>query len=489
MGASIDLKPVYRLRESIIKAHKDGRIIVSVERRDNDRADEMEGWLPQKDEWVKIIKGNSPVTMENEVSSYDDMIRHLITATNEDSGWAVHSDGWRLEPLSHVKAVLAAQGLKANDVTSVIGNSVLKPWKLVNLPFQPEYPGDREWNLGAAQLKYRPTTDRDELSYPTWMKILDHVGQSLDPVIKNNAWCKVNGILKGADYVKCWIASMFQQPDQPLPYLFLYNMQQSTGKSILHEAIGLLLTKGYQRVDNALVSQSGFNEEMRGAILCVIEETDLRANKTAYNRIKDWVTSRELSIHPKGGTPYHIPNTTHYIQCANPREACPVFSGDTRVTMIYVPQLKNMIPKRQMIISLEKEAPDFLASILDLELPPPADRLNIPAIDTDDKMMAMSQNKSALELFVADNCCEALGHYVELAAFYNKFMEYCDPVEARNWSKIRVGREMPAPYLRGRQRQTNKVIIGNMAFVGDTADKMPYKFVRSHGEQLDTTPI
>src|SRR5690606_33656401 len=102
-----------------------------------------------------------------------------------------------------------------------------------------------------------------------------------------------------------------------LPYLFLYGPQGS-GKSIFHEALSLLVTKGIVRADAALISQSGFNGELVSAVLCVIEETDLRQNKTiAYNRIKDWVTGKTINIHVKGGTPYSAANMTHWLQCAN----------------------------------------------------------------------------------------------------------------------------------------------------------------------------
>src|SRR5690606_35604463 len=104
----------------------------------------------------------------------------------------------------------------------IIGSNVLKNWTLTNLPFKPEYPGDRQWNRYAAQLRFQPSTDLESLHHPNWTSVIEHVGASLTPYLELNPWAQSNGILTGADYLKCWIASLFQEPLEPLPYLFLY---------------------------------------------------------------------------------------------------------------------------------------------------------------------------------------------------------------------------------------------------------------------------
>lgn len=490
MGVSIDLKPVYHTRETKIMSHKDGRMLVEIEKKDTDRSDEMEGWLPKKDKWIRIFNTSNQALAEIEVGSYDDLIRHMVSCSNEDAGWVIKSDSkWRDEPLSHIKYALTALGLKPNDGAGVIGQAVSTPWTIVNLPFQPEYPGDREWNRDSAQLRFTPNPNTDNLKYDTWMKVLRHCGSSLDSVLKNVPWAKSNGILTGGDYLKVWVASLFQQPTQPLPYLFLYNPAQQTGKSTLHEALSILLTKGYQRVDNALVNPQGFNGEMAGAILCVVEETDLRASKVAYNRIKDWVTSRDLPIHPKNGTPYQTVNTTHYIQCSNPRESCPIFGNDTRITMLFVPELTDNIPKAELFRRLEKEAPDFLAEVLSLEIPLAVDRLNIPAIDTADKRQASDSNKSQLELFLEEKCKFAEGETIKFSDLYDMFMEFCDPGEVRNWSKIRLGREMPVMYPKGRMKNANaQYFFGNICPKDKVCPTTTFRYALQ-GEWLEMVPL
>ena len=468
LGVHFKIDPALRSRETKLKQHKDGRLIAVVERKEQDLADNMQGWLPQKSEWIKIFNTSVDKADEPEAGNYDDLIRHLVTETNEDYGWMIKSDGrWRMEPLVHVRVALGSLGLKQQEINTILGSSIFKCWKVVNKPFQPEYPGDREWNRNAAQLRYLPTQNSDKLRYPTWTKILTHCGAGLDTAIKVSAWCKANGILTGGDYLKCWVASLLQEPLEPLPYLFLYGPQNS-GKSILHEALSLLFTVGYKRADAALISSSGFNGELEGAILCVIEETDLRRNQQAYNRIKDWVTSRELLIHCKGKTPYHIPNSTHFVHAANDHQACPIFPGDTRITMCYVDLLDptDLIPKKQLIPMLEKEAPDFLAEVLKLELPPSNDRLNIPVIATEDKHLAQEMNQTDLERFIGEKCVYAIGHCIKFSELYERFTEWLGPTDVRQWSKIRVGRSLPAQYPKGRSPKDGQHYIGNVTWSG-----------------------
>jgi hypothetical protein len=471
LGVQLNIGTPQMGRETKLKQHKDGRLIAEMDYSANDRGEEMSGWLPKKGKtWTRIFNTAYISPTESEHASYDDLVRHLVTTTSEDYGWMIKADEiWRIEPLHHIKVALASLGLAAKEITGILGSSVFKCWTLVNKPFQPEYPGDREWNRNAARLRYIPSTDLENLKYDHWLSVLNHCGSGLNDAVKRHSWCKANGILTGGDYLKCWIASLFKEPNEPLPYLFFYSQQQGTGKSIFHEAISLLLTKGYQRADAALISQAGFNAELEGSILCVIEETDLRKNSQAYNRIKDWVTSRDLLIHCKGKTPYHIPNTTHWMQCSNNHQACPVFPGDTRITMSYVEPLEPMslIPKKRLIPLLEKEASDFLADIMNLELPPSDDRLNVPVIETADKVMLQRLNETPLERFIIDQTSPCDGNMIKFKTFYDLFIDQLEPIEMSSWSKIRVGREISTIYPRGRARGNGQFYIGNLKWKED----------------------
>ena len=477
LGAHLNVPARFQARETTLKQHKDGRLICEIKHESSDDTTEMQDWLLQKNKpWVKIQSITASSVAEPDTVNYDDLVRHLTTEAGDDYGWLIKSDIiWRNEPLVHVKLALEAMGHAAKDVKSITGTAILRCWTMVNRPFQPEYPGDRTWNRNAAQFRFAPSLDKDpeNLKYPYWEKVLSHCGTGLNDAVQENGWCRANGIISGTDYLKCWIASLFQEPLEPLPYLFLYGPQNS-GKSILHEALDLLVTKGCHRADHAIMNQSGFNGELENAVICIIEETDVNRNRTAYNKIKDWVTSRSLSIRKLYHTPYHVPNSTHWIQCANDHNACPIFPGDTRITMVFVPAIEptELIPKKVLIPLLEKEAPDFLAAVLSLEIPKSNDRLNVPVIETAEKTATASLNLTDLQRFIQEQCFVISGESIKMSDFYVEFTNWIDPNEVSNWTKIKLGRELPPEHPRGRASWDNgQFYIGNISFNNIKASK------------------
>lgn len=481
LGATVKLPQHAMFRNAKLKEHKDGRLVFQLKRDEGDTADDFKGWNVEKKEWTKIFSVQASTPSEASDSMvYDDLVRHLVTTQNDNYGWAIASEGhWRSEPLEHIRPAMESMNLSPKEVKQILGSSILKCWTIVNRPFEPEYPGDRQWNRGAAQLRFTPTQDKEEFAYPTWQKILDHIGSNLDEVIQDNPWAKANGVLKGADYLMCWLASLIQEPTEPLPYLFLYG-PQNCGKSIFHEAFQRLVTSGCKRANTALVSPSEHNGELENAILCVIEETDLNKNKTAYNRLKDWVTAPHIQIHVKYQTPYMAKNTTHWVHCSNHWENCPIFPGDTRITMIHVKALDplDLIPKRHMFEKLDEEAPDFLAALLALELPESTDRLRVPVVVTEDKTEAARANMNLLEQFIATRCFEIPGQTVSFGFFVQEFHHWIkNPADYMAWGKVKVGQELPDRFPRGKWRQDNSQYhIGNLTL--DPTAKADSRIIR-----------
>ena len=485
IGAVIpDIPPALRAQKATIRPHKDGRLIVEISAGEGSVSkDKMEGWLlNKKGKWVRFFNVREQTVAEIDSSAYDDLLRHVITETGEDSGWLLRdTDFWRDEPLMHVKLLLESMNFNSKEVKMILGAGVSKCWQLCNLPFQPEYPGNRKWNRGAAQFRFIPNLEGDDLKFPHWQMILDHIGKGLDDAVKHSAWCESNGLTSGADYLKIWIASLFKEPDQPLPYLFLYSEEQGTGKSILHEALSLLVTKGVQRGDAALINQSAFNEELKNTILCVVEEVNLKRERTAANRIRDWVNAKTLPIHPKGRTPYDIPNKLHFLQCANDPEFCPISVGDTRITMIKVPPLgiEEQIPKKRLIPLLEKEASDFLGEILRIELPDSNDRLNVPVLVTQEKEQAQRTNRTDLQSFIEAHCYSVPGEWIAFSEFYERFMLTIEASEVGFWSKIAVGKGIPPHFAQGRNPHNSQKYIGNISFNPPDPKKPPGKRLKA----------
>lgn len=470
LGADLALPNWANARTAKMKRHKDGRLIVEFNRESTDNYADLSGWLEDGKNWKKIfgVSVNSPV--DSEQKSFDDVVRHLVSEQHKDAGWVIKADSiWIEEPLAHIKLGLQALNVASKDIGAVLGDNIFRRWVLVNKPFQPEYPGDRTWNRDACQLMFN-VSKGDELYYPTWSKILNHVGASLTPDLVKNNWAIDNGIVTGSDYLKCWIASIFQKPEEPLPYLYLWG-PESSGKSMFHEALSLLMTpSGYQEAANALQSQQGFNGELRSAILCFIEEVDLsKKTGVAYRRIKEWVTALLLPIHVKNLTPFMSTNTTHWIQCANDPDSCPIFVGDTRIMVLFVDGIpeESWENKRNLISKLKKEAPDFLGELMRLELPESPDRLGVPIINTSAKKEIQKRNQSPLESFLDEKCYYVPGNSVPFSEFYSHFAATIDATEIGYWTKIRVGKSIPRPFVKG--KISNSMAIGNLSLIENTA--------------------
>lgn len=470
LGQKVKLPEDMKGREARLKSHKDGRLVIHVQKRDGDEGMKEAGWLAKKDKWVKVFNTQTENKKDDlGFAEYDTILRQLVTPTGEDAGWVVKSNdgGWHRFPTDKVKLMLLTLGNTEADVKLILGGAIRKSWKLVNLPFQPEYPGNRQWNLDSAQFRFQPAKlEGDEVPrHPHWDKILQHCGQDLDSALRNADWAQRANIKTGAQYLLCWLACMLRDPFEPLPYLFFYGAQNS-GKSIFHEACALLMTKGVAAADRALTNVNDFNGELANAVLCYVEEKDISvAGASAYNKIKDWVTSKMISIRRMRMDSYTQPNTTHWIQCANEIKACPVFPGDTRITMAFVPDLADgeEIPKKVLIQRLESEAPHFMRTLLDLTLPAVEGRLRLPVVKTANKERAEDNNRDPLQVFLEENCYEVRGATIPFVEFYEKFYATMTLEEASKWSKPTTIKSLPEKYPYG-IKHSNIRCVGNIAW-------------------------
>lgn len=433
LGGQVELpKWAQHRKASLKRSTEPNKVVIEVEKV-KDEAQTLEGWIPKGKVYRKVVTiAASGIVQDLDINDSDSMVRNMIIESGTDAGWCfLMEDGrWIEEPGGNIKLALKSMGHRATDADLVMGNCIRKPWTIVNRPFKEEYPGNRIWNKTGAKLQFKPTVDKDkdDLSYPHWNMIFDHLGKGLDTAIKQNDWCIRNDILNGADYLRCWVASLFQSPDQPLPYLFFFG-DQNVGKSTLQEALEILIgSTGVVRANSALTSDQGFNGELASAVVCVVEELDLGSNKKsqAYNRIKDWVVGRSIQIHAKHKTPVGVPNTTHWIQIANDIRYCPVFPGDTRITMIQVHALPTdkIIPKKTLFESLVQESPDFLAAMLAMELPKTDSRFNVPVIDTNEKLAASEANMDIVQDFLSHSIYPVQGAYITLNRAYDLYVEY-----------------------------------------------------------------
>ena len=279
---------------------------------------------------------------------------------------------------------------KVGDVEAYIKAAIRDPMERVRIPFADEYPSLNQWNRDAPQLKYSPAPG----PHPHWNLITSHIGAELDDGLSDG---RLPGISNGQAYIQAWLASIVQKPACRLPYLFLYGPQDS-GKSILHEAFSLLVTRGVMQADRALTSRNDFNSELDGTVLAAVEEKNIRFSAGAAAKVKDAVTARKLSIRRLYHDSYETDNYTHWIHTSNEIDACPIPRDDTRIVALTVPQLgDSLIPKDEFRERLVKEAPAFTHSLVRMKLPEPEGRLALPVIQTPTRHRIQHVDSTLLE--------------------------------------------------------------------------------------------
>jgi hypothetical protein len=376
-------------------AYQDGDENAPSTKEMRDRRWNLEGSQVKSKRWSQVVTlphtDNANIA-DRMLDRFDAKIRSIKTPDGQDAGWrTLDDDGvWVERERTAAKDMLSLLNLPPPEVPAVLAKLQSRNWTQRNVPFQPEFPGGRVWNVGA-QLSFRPTDEDRVMVHPHWDSILAHVGQGLNEAVQADGWCITNGVTSGADYLLHWAASLFQRPSQKLPYLFFFGEQES-GKSSFNNGLGLLMSRGHMEARNSLLTV--FNGELDGAILAFIEEVDLSGKASeAYNRLKDWVTGDKISINMKYSTVYSSPSHLHWIQIANERRFCPIFEGDTRIVVIHVASKPSEdIPWPKLKTKLEKEAPDFLRTLLDLRLPDGVGRLWLPVLDTEAKRQALAES-------------------------------------------------------------------------------------------------
>ncbi|HEV7283199.1 MAG TPA: primase-helicase family protein [Pirellulaceae bacterium] len=376
-------------RSIAFRATRKGKVVAEFERRDGDS---FPAATPSRKNWTLPLGILADRRSALERVAPVDPLGRLIVEDGPNgrqvAGRVIrdHADEWVwIHSSGDARNHLLAKGFDRREVDAILGLMVECPWRRVHIPFGPEYPGDRQWNLGAPQFVYKPRAEPGPT--PHWDTVLSHCFADLNEALKSDEWAQRSGIDAGHKYGLAWVASLFRHPFDRLPYLFFYGPQNS-GKSIFHEALALLMTKGVAAADRALTNSNDFNGELANAVLAYVEEKNVATAPGAYAKLKDWVTSPVLTIRRMRTDAYRQPNTLHFVQCANELTACPADFDDTRRTMIHVPPLETEIPKPLLISRLKEEAPHFMRTILDLPLPKPLGRLRLPAIQTAGKEAA-----------------------------------------------------------------------------------------------------
>lgn len=419
------------------------KIVLRISSERTDKPTDFKGFVKTPKGWECLINEKTKIETSTSRSSeeifleVDKYVRALkqrnftvgdiSTASGTLAGWVVREEkegggGWLEVKESNVKSSLKAREIPNGE--AMMGMALNCPWLLVTEPFRPEFPGGRVWNRNAPQFRFQPADlEADELPHhPWWDNYLNTLGKDLDQYIPNLPWCKEWNIRCGGDYLKAWVACMFRYPFDRLPYLFFYG-PQGTGKSMFYESLSRLMTRGVFSGDKALTSDH--NGELHNVVLAYIDEIDIKsAGKGVYNKVKAWLTAQSLPIHAKYHQVVEVRNCLHICQMSNDLASLPISLGDTRITAINVAPLVNPEPKDKFLYHLEQEAPHFMRTLMDMNIPEPVSRLRLEIIETASREAAIDMAASTVSDFISIHTHAIPGALIKFEAFYRALMDY-----------------------------------------------------------------
>ena len=202
-----------------LKAHKDGRLIVEIERKKETKS-RMEGWDDKKGKYVKIFKVKADPKEDDELDFNEFDKHHPRRGDGRRRARRLGDEerkGMGPATVRQRQDGPAKPGAPEDRGRAIMGAAVARGWRLVNLPFREEYPGGRQWNFDAAQFKFKPAelADDEVPCHPHWDMIFDHIGHELTPVLRELPWAIDANIRTGADYLRAWVACAFRDPFQP----------------------------------------------------------------------------------------------------------------------------------------------------------------------------------------------------------------------------------------------------------------------------------
>jgi hypothetical protein len=130
-----------------------------------------------------------------------------------------------------------------------------------------------------------------------------------------------------------WCATLIAKPNVRMEYaLLLISEEQGVGKTTLGAKV-LAPLVGYQNSgfpgEDQIVN-SDFNGWAANKRLVVVGEIYSGHSWKAYNRLKGYITDKEIEVNEKYMKPYMIENWVHVVACSNSRKALKMEQNDRR---------------------------------------------------------------------------------------------------------------------------------------------------------------
>jgi hypothetical protein len=149
-----------------------------------------------------------------------------------------------------------------------------------------------------------------------------------------------------------WCATIIAKPDIRMEYgVLLVSEHQGIGKTTLGSHI-LAPLVGVQNVGHPTESDivnSDFNEWLANKRLVIVNEIYSGHSWKAYNRLKSYITDREVTVNQKYQRPYVVENWAHIFACSNSLRALRMEEDDRRW---FYPTVTEVGWKREKFVEL-----------------------------------------------------------------------------------------------------------------------------------------
>ena len=111
----------------LLKAAKDGRLVMEIERKkgDADLKEEPAGWLAKKTKWVRVFETTISDEKDDDLglTEHDHLIRAIKTPARQFVGWVIYEGGeWVGHPGANTKMLLQNRGIAKDTAERIMGN-------------------------------------------------------------------------------------------------------------------------------------------------------------------------------------------------------------------------------------------------------------------------------------------------------------------------------------------------------------------------------
>ena len=208
----IAVDPMFADRKTTLKAHKDGRLVMEIERKKGDaEQNDPEGWLAKKTKWIRVFETTVSDAREDDLglTEYDNLIRAIETSAKQFVGWVVYKGGeWIGHPATNVKMLLQSLGNAKDAAECVMGRRSARGGGWSASPSAKSIPAavNGTWmppNSATNPPSWKRTKRR---CIPHWDLVFEHIGIELTPALRGLPWAQQANIKTGADYLRAWVA-------------------------------------------------------------------------------------------------------------------------------------------------------------------------------------------------------------------------------------------------------------------------------------------